>query len=486
MSTKEAKQGYGQKIASRSEDFPGWYNDVVLQAELADYSPVRGSMVIRPYGYALWENMQARLDVRFKATGVVNAYFPLLIPESLLQKEADHVEGFAPEVAWVTHGGNEELAERLAIRPTSEAIVMHMYSRWVQSYRDLPLLINQWNNVLRWEVHTRLFLRTAEFLWQEGHTVHASDAEATERTLLMLETYRAFIEEDLAIPVIPGVKSESERFPGAKDTYTVEALMGDGRALQSATSHDFADHFTRAFEIEFLDAEGERRFGATTSWGLSTRTIGGIVMVHGDAKGLILPPRVAPVQVVIVPISRKSEDAAAVREFVETVQRSLGTDLRVQADFSEGKTPGWKFNEWELKGAPVRLEIGPRDVAAQSVVVARRDTGEKQSVGLDALSGSLVALMETMQTGLFESARQFRAENTHEVSSVEEMRTVLDEGRGFMVGGWCGGAACEAYVKEQTRATIRVIPFEQGDAAERVCIVCGSRPARRVYIARAY
>ena len=314
MAKQAERAGYGQKIASRSEDFAAWYNDVVQQAQLADYSPVRGAMVIRPYGYALWENMQRLLDARFKATGVENAYFPLFIPESLLNKEAEHVEGFNPEVAWVTHGGDEKLEERLAVRPTSEAIMMHMYSQWVQSWRDLPMLLNQWNNVVRWELRTRLFLRTSEFLWQEGHTVHATAEEATERTLTMLEVYRAFIEEELAIPVIPGRKTASERFPGAAETYTLEALMGDGRALQSATSHDFADHFTRAFEIDFLDRDGERRYAHSTSWGLSTRTIGGIIMVHGDEGGLILPPRVATVQVVIVPIWRKEGQLEAGRE----------------------------------------------------------------------------------------------------------------------------------------------------------------------------
>lgn len=483
MAKQNAKSSYGQKIASRTEDFASWYNDVVLSAQLADYSPVRGCMVIRPYGFALWENMQRLLDARFKATGVENAYFPLFIPESLLAKEAEHVEGFNPEVAWVTHGGDEKLEERLAVRPTSEAIMMHMYAQWVQSYRDLPMLLNQWNNVVRWELRTRLFLRTAEFLWQEGHTVHASAQEATERTLLMLEVYRNFIEEDLAIPVIPGRKTASERFPGAAETYTVESLMGDGRALQSATSHDFNDHFTCAFEIDFLDSDGERRFAHSTSWGLSTRMVGGIIMVHGDEGGLILPPKVAPVQVVIVPIWRKEEEEATVRAYVERVQAALGSDVRVRVDYSE-KSPGWKFNEWELKGVPLRLEVGPRDAAGESVVLVRRDTRQKEPVSLGALSGRIGELLDEVQSALFARALQFQQENTFEAGSVEEMNAILERGRGFILSGWCGSADCEATVKDRTKATIRVIPFEgKGNAP---CLVCGTGEGQRVYFARAY
>lgn len=485
MAKEKNKADYGQKIASRNEDFAGWYNDVVLNAQLADYSPVRGTMVIRPYGYALWEHMQALLDARFKETGIENAYFPLFIPESLLQKETDHVEGFTPEVAWVTQGGTEKLEERLAVRPTSEAVIMHMYSKWAQSYRDLPFLINQWGNVVRWEVHTRLFLRTAEFLWQEGHTLHATAEEATKRALTMLDTYRAFLEEDLAIPVIPGVKTPSERFPGAAETYTVEALMGDGRALQAGTSHDFRDHFSRAFDIDYLGADGERHYGYTTSWGLSTRAIGGIIMVHGDEDGLILPPRVAPTQVIIVPIWRKPEDRQVVERYVERIRGEIGPNVRVRADFTEDKTPGWKFNEWELKGVPVRIEVGPRDVAGNTLVVARRDTREKESISLDALGIRIPEMLDQVQSRLLERARQFMQENTFEANSVEEMGQILDRSRGFIVAGWCGSAECEATVKERTRATIRAIPFDRDESPE-PCMVCGREGKGKVYFARAY
>jgi len=476
---------YVQKITKRSEDFAAWYNDVVLGAQLADYSPVRGMMVYRPYGYAIWENIQKLLDARFKATGVVNAYFPLLIPESLLKKEAEHVEGFNPQVAWVTHGGNEELEERLAVRPTSEAIIMQMYSKWVQSYRDLPILINQWNSVVRWELHTRLFLRTAEFLWQEGHTLHASAEEATERTLLMLEVYRSFLEEDLAIPVIPGRKTPSERFPGAAETYTVEALMGDGRALQSATSHDFADHFAKAFDITFLDKDGERKYGYTTSWGLSTRTIGGIIMVHGDDSGLIIPPKVAPIQVVVVPIWRSEEDKQKVLEHIDRIKEVLGDSFRLHIDLSEEKTPGWKFNEWELKGVPVRLEVGPRDVANNAVVLVRRDNRDKSQVPLNDLVVKLQQTLADIQQSLFDRAKQFRDEHTFECESVAQMLEVLDNKRGFIYAGWCGSDECEAAVKEETRATIRVVPLAQPEDPG-TCIRCGNKAQVKVYFARAY
>lgn len=483
MGKREKGTEERRRIASRAEDFAGWYTDVVLRAELADYSPVRGMMVMRPYGYALWERMQGLLDARFKAVGVENAYFPVLIPESLLAREAEHVDGFTPEVAWVTHGGEEALEERLAVRPTSEAMVMHMYARWVQSYCDLPMVLNQWASAVRWELRTRPFLRTAEFLWQEGHTVHATAGEAAERARLMLEVYRAFLEEDLGIPVIPGRKTPSERFPGAAETYTVEALMGDGRALQSATSHDFADRFGRAFGIEFLDRDGERRHACTTSWGLSTRTIGGIVMVHGDERGLVLPPRVAPVQAVVVPIWRTEEERSAVLAHVERVERALGPGVRLRVDADEERTPGWKFNEWELRGAPLRVEAGPRDAARGGAVLARRDTGEKEAVGLDALGGRARELLGEVQGSLYARAAAFREESTREAGSLEEMAAILDGRRGFVLAGWCGGAACEAAVKERTRATIRVIPFAA--AGRGPCAGCGEE-GERVYWARAY
>src|SRR5579885_998611 len=378
------EEKYVDEIVDQEDNFSKWYNQVVRKAELADYAPVRGCMIIRPYGYAIWENMQQHLDRRFKETGVVNAYFPLLIPRSFLEREAEHVEGFAPEVAWVTCGGNEELEEPLAIRPTSETIIGHSYARWIQSYRDLPLLINQWNNVMRWEKRTVLFLRTAEFLWQEGHTAHRTIEEAEERTRMMLEVYRAFAEEDAAMPVIAGLKSENEKFAGALRTYAIEAMMGDGKALQSGTSHNLGTNFAKSFDIQYLDADGQRKYCATTSWGLSTRMIGGLIMVHGDPSGLILPPRVAPYQVVIVPIWRKEADKALVSEVVERVEKMLKGKVRVKVDMSEN-TPGWKFNEWEMRGVPVRMEIGPRDVQNNSVVLVRRYDRAKEVVSIEAL-----------------------------------------------------------------------------------------------------
>jgi prolyl-tRNA synthetase len=362
--------------------------------------------------------------------------------------------------------------------------MMQMYSQWVQSWRDLPMVLNQWNSVVRWELRTRLFLRTSEFLWQEGHTVHATAEEATARTLQMLDVYRAFLEEELAIPVIVGRKTPSERFPGAAETYTAEALMGDGRALQSATSHDFSDHFTRAFEIDFLDRDGGRSYAYSTSWGLSTRTIGGIIMVHGDEKGLILPPKVAPVQVIIVPIWRKDEEQETVRAYVDRVQAALGSGVRVRADWTEEKSPGWKFNEWELRGAPLRIEAGPRDAASESVVLVRRDTREKQPVALADLSGRVDALLAEVQQALYDRALADQREHTFEATDVEQMLAILDDRRGFILAGWCGSAACEATVKERTRATIRVIPFDSAGRAS--CPVCGTPDTERVYYARAY
>src|SRR5213080_2984750 len=383
-----SEEKYVEEIVDQDDNFSQWYNQVVRKAELADYAPVRGCMIIRPYGYAIWENIQHLLDTRFKETGVLNAYFPLLIPRSFLEREAEHVEGFAPEVAWVTRGGGEELEEPLAIRPTSETIIGHSFAKWIQSYRDLPLLLNQWNNVMRWEKRTILFLRTAEFLWQEGHTAHRTLEEAEERTLMMLEVYRSFAEEDAAMPVIMGRKSENEKFAGALRTYAIEALMGDGKALQAGTSHNLGTNFAKSFDIQFLDADGQRKYCATTSWGASTRLIGGIIMVHGDNAGLILPPRLAPYQVVIVPIWRKDAERAIVFETVERVEKMLRGKVRVKVDVSEN-TPGWKFNEWELRGVPVRIEIGPRDVQNSSVMLVRRDNRAKEPIAIDALEARL-------------------------------------------------------------------------------------------------
>ncbi len=441
-------------------------------------------MVIRPYGYAIWENMQAALDKRIKATGHVNAYFPLFIPEALLQKEAEHVAGFNPEVAWVTAAGTEDLHERLAIRPTSEAIIGTMYGKWVQSWRDLPILINQWANVVRWEKRTYPFLRTTEFLWQEGHTAHRAEDEANEEVLRMLEVYRDFAETELAIPVIPGRKSEAEKFAGATATYTIEALMGDGKALQGGTSHAFGQHFAEAFGISFLDMDGERRFAWTTSWGSSTRLVGGLIMVHGDDSGLILPPRVAPYQVVIVPIFRKDEERDAVFGAIQDLTRRLTGVVRFHVDWSEN-TPGWKYNQWEMKGVPLRLEVGPRDVAQSQVMSVRRDTRAKEPIPFDALAERLPVMMETIQQALFDRAKAFREQRTWRVSSVDELAEQIERERGFFLAPWCGSAACEENIKARTGATLRCIPLDGGDEPGS-CLVCGNPAPQTAVFARAY
>jgi len=475
-----------EELDDFEDDFDRWYVEVVRKAELADEAPVRGMRVVMPYGFALWENMQAQLDRRIKATGVQNAYFPLLIPRYMLEREAEHIEGFAPEVAWVTMGGSKELEEPLAIRPTSEAIICPMYARWVQSYRDLPILINQWCSVLRWENRPRAFLRTSEFLWQEGHTAHASADEAEERTKLMLEVYRDFVETELALPVIPGQKSESEKFAGALRTYTIEAMMGGKKwALQSGTSHNLGDHFGKVFGIEFLNAAGQREFAYNTSWGLSFRTIGAIIMVHGDERGLKLPPRVAPIQVVIVPIWRKDAEREIVESAVDGVRESLRDVARVFVDRRDDKTPGWKFNEWEMKGVPLRLEIGPRDVAGNQAMVVRRDTHEKQAIPLDELATRIPELMEEIQDNLFASAKQMLDENTERVSTYERLQERVAANAGFSRVWWCGDEACEEKVKVETKATIRCIPFDQPGGTG-PCIVCGRHSETEVIMARAY
>jgi prolyl-tRNA synthetase len=480
------EEKYVEEIIDQEDNFSQWYNQVVRKAELADYAPVRGCMIIRPYGYAIWENIQRLMDDRFKETGVVNAYFPLLIPRSFLEKEAEHIEGFAPEVAWVTRGGGEELEEPLAIRPTSETIIGHSYARWVQSYRDLPILINLWNNVMRWEKRTVLFLRTAEFLWQEGHTAHRSIEEAEERTLMMLEVYRAFAEEDAAMPVIMGRKSENEKFAGALRTYAIEALMKDGKALQAGTSHNLGTNFAKSFDIQYLDADGQRKYCATTSWGASTRLIGGIIMVHGDDAGLILPPRLAPYQVVVVPIWRKDTEKAAVSAVVERVEKMLKGKVRVKVDLSEN-TPGWKFNEWELRGVPVRMEIGPRDVQNNSVVLVRRDNRVKEQVSLEALETRLPALLEEVQKALLQRAVEFRAENTHYTDSYEEFKELIAEKRGFVRVKWAEDSAAELAIKEETKATLRVIPFDQPEGGVKgKCMYTGKPATCEAIFARAY
>lgn len=481
---EEAK--YVEDIIDQEDNFSQWYNQVVRKAELADYAPVRGCMIIRPYGYAIWEHIQRLLDARFKETDVVNAYFPLLIPRSFLEKEAEHIEGFAPELAWVTRGGGEELEEPLAIRPTSETIIGHSYARWIQSYRDLPLLINQWNNVMRWEKRTMLFLRTSEFLWQEGHTAHRTIEEAEERTRMMLEVYRAFAEEDLAMPVIAGRKSENEKFAGAFRTYSIEAMMGDGKALQAGTSHNLGTNFARGFDMKYLDADGQRKYCATTSWGLSTRTIGGVIMVHGDSSGLILPPRIAPYQVVLVPIWRKDADKAAVGEQVTRVEKMLKGKVRLKVDVSEN-TPGWKFNEWELRGVPVRMEIGPRDAQNNSVVLVRRDNRAKEIVSVEALEARLPVLLEEMQQALLQRALAFREQHTYQADSYEEFKQIIAEQRGFVRVKWAEDSAAELAVKEETKATLRVIPFDQPEGGVQGKSIYSGKPATcEAIFARAY
>lgn len=472
-----------KEITSKSEDFSQWYVDVILKGELADYSPVRGCMVIRPYGYALWEHMQKFLDERFKATGHKNAYFPLFIPESLFKKEAEHVEGFTPEVAWVTHGGQEELAERIAVRPTSETVICSMYSKWIKSWRDLPVLINQWCNVVRWEKSTRPFLRTAEFLWQEGHTAHRTEEDAEEETLRMLEVYRDFVETDLCLPVIKGRKSENEKFAGALRTYTIEAMMSDGKALQAGTSHNLGQHFSKVFDITFLDQDGQLKNVWQTSWGVSTRLIGAIIMAHGDDRGLKLPPKIAPIQLIIVPISGQKKEM--VQNKAAEIFARLKQDFRVELDDRDEYTPGWKFNEWEMKGVPVRLEIGPKDVEKHQVVLVRRDTGEKISVDESEINDKIKSLLDEIQSNMFLQAKQFRDNNIREVGDFEEFKKIIEEKRGFIKTHWCENGECEKYIKEQTGATLRCIPFEQ-DNTHGKCVVCGKEANKTVYFAKSY
>jgi len=480
------EERFVEDITDQDDNFSQWYNQVVRKAELADYAPVRGCMIIRPYGYAIWEHIQQHMDARFKETGVLNAYFPLLIPRSFIEKEAEHIEGFAPELAWVTRGGGEELEESLAVRPSSETIISHSFARWIQSYRDLPILLNQWNNVMRWEKRTFLFLRTAEFLWQEGHSAHRSIEDAEKRTRMMLEVYQAFAEEDAAMPVLAGRKSDMERFAGAFRTYTIEVLMRDGKALQAGTSHNLGTNFARSFDIQYLDADGQRRYCATTSWGSSTRLIGGIIMVHGDNAGLILPPRLAPYQVVIVPIWRNDTEKTVVLETVERVEKMLKGKVRLKVDASEN-TPGWKFNEWELRGVPVRMEIGPRDVQNRSVMLVRRDNRAKDSVAIDALEARLPLLLEEVQQALFLRAMAYQAENTHYTGSYEEFKHIIAEKRGFVRVKWAEDPAAELAIKEETKATLRVIPFDQPEGGvQGPCFYTGKPATCEAIFARAY
>ena len=471
-------------ITPKDVDYSQWYIDVILKAKLMDYAPIKGFMAIRPDGYALWEKVQELLDKRFKDTGHQNAYFPLFIPQSLLQKEADHVEGFAPEVAWVTKGGGEILAEPLVVRPTSEAIICDFYSRWVQSWRDLPVLINQWCNVVRWERSTRPFLRTSEFLWQEGHTCHRTEEEAEEETLKMLEVYREFLETEMAIPVVHGRKTEREKFAGAMRTYSVEALMTDGRALQAGTSHNLGQHFARVFDIKFLDQDDQLKYVWQTSWGLSTRTLGALIMVHGDDRGLVLPPRMAPTQVVIVPILTK-KDREDVLSSVKELENNLRETFRVKLDDREEYSPGWKYNEWEMKGIPVRIEVGPRDIEKGHVVVVRRDNGEKEFVKRDQLADHLQKLMKEIQDDMLKKAREFIETNTRSGSDYEEFKKIMEENRGLFLASWCGESACEEKVKDDTKATIRCLPFDKKPEHEK-CIACNKKATEAAYFARAY
>lgn len=474
-----------KEITSKEKDFSQWYVDVVRKAELADYTTIKGCMVIRPYGYGLWENMQRGLDRRIKETGHKNAYFPLFIPEGLLKKEAEHVKGFAPEVAWVTYGGSQKLEERLAVRPTSEAVICSLYSKWVRSWRDLPILINQWVNIVRWEKVTRLFLRTTEFLWQEGHTVHKNEQEAEEETLKILNrVYRDYIENDLAIPVITGRKTEKEKFAGALHTYTLEALMTDGKVLQAGTSHNLGQNFAKAFDIKYLDEDQQEKFAWQTSWGTTTRLIGALVMVHGDDRGLNLPPKVAPVQVIIVPIMF-DKTKKEVLDKAENISTILKKDFRVEIDARDGYTPGWKFNEWEMKGVPLRLEIGPKDLAQGQVVLVRRDTGEKMAVKEEKLVETVEELLSNIQENLFTKAKKFLQENTREISNYNEFKKVIEKKRGLIKTYWCGSKDCEDKIKEETKASIRCIPFEREEASGR-CIYCGKESSTVVYFARAY
>jgi len=475
------------KLPTRAEDFSEWYNQLVLRAELADYAPVRGCMIVRPYGWALWENIQQALDRRFKATGHVNAAFPLFIPLSFIEKERSHVAGFSPQLAVVTHGGGEELADPLVVRPTSETIIGHAYAKWIRSYRDLPVLINQWNSVVRWELRTRLFLRTLEFFWQEGHTAHATLAEAEAETRQMLDIYADFAVNDAAIPVIAGRKSESERFAGADQTYSIEAMMGDGKALQAGTSHNLGQNFAKAFEIRYLDQKGELQYCWTTSWGLSTRFIGAIIMVHGDDQGLILPPRLAPIQAVIVPIFKSDAEQAAVVEAARKAHAELaGAGLRVKTDEREGFSPGYKFNDWEMRGVPLRIEIGPKDLARASVVLARRDKPGregKSSAPLAGLPAAVRQVLDQIQAALLQRALAFRVANTFDPRDYAEFQAAVE--KGFAFAYWCGSTKCEDQIKEETKATLRCIPLDQPDTAGR-CILCGQHAKQKAYFARAY
>jgi prolyl-tRNA synthetase len=486
-----------KKLTTRADDFSAWYNELVLRSELADYSPVKGSMVIRPNGYGIWERMQRALVDMFKATGHENAYFPLFIPQSFLQKEASHVEGFAPEVAVVTHGGGKELEEPLIVRPTSETIIYHMFAKWTQSYRDLPILINQWANVVRWEMRTRLFLRTLEFLWQEGHTAHVSESEAEEEARRMLGVYREFMEQFIAMPVITGLKTDNERFAGAIRTYSCEAMMQDNKALQAGTSHNLGQNFSKAFDLQFQAENGEMAFAWNTSWGVSTRMVGGLVMTHSDDNGLVCPPRLAPIEVVIIPIWKSGDERSRVVEAAEKAKAELtawtgrgATDrLRVRIDAREGIKPGAKYYEWEMRGVPLRLEIGPKDLEKGSVFSARRDTRAKAALPMAGLPEAVSKVLETIQNDLFAAAKARREANSHRnVTSYAQFKEIMAGPGGFVYAGWNGDPAVEAKVKDETKATIRVIPDAEfrSPEAPKACLVTGEPAKHEVVWAKAY
>jgi prolyl-tRNA synthetase len=479
--SKEKEKKLVEAITPMDEDFAQWYTDVVKKAELVDYASVRGCMVIRPYGYAIWENIQKNLDAMFKETGHENVYMPMFIPESLLQKEADHVEGFAPEVAWVTHGGNQELTERLCVRPTSETLFCDHYSKIIQSYKDLPKLYNQWCSVVRWEKTTRPFLRTTEFLWQEGHTAHATAEEAQEETIKMLNVYARLCEEYLAIPVVKGRKTEKEKFAGAEATYTIESLMHDGKALQCGTSHNFGDGFAKAFNIQYADKNGKLQYVHQTSWGMTTRLIGALIMVHGDDSGLVLPPKIAPTQLMIIPIAQHK---AGVLEKAAEIKDTLSKVARVKMDCSD-KMPGWKFSEYEMKGIPLRLEIGPKDIENKQAVLVRRDNREKIVVSLEELEVKVPEILKDIQKSLLEKARAAQITKTSVAANMEEFNKILDSKLGFVKAMWCGDRACEDSIKEAAGATSRCMPFEQESVAD-TCVCCGKPAKKLVYWGRAY
>ncbi|NOY59255.1 MAG: proline--tRNA ligase [Calditrichaeota bacterium] len=472
-------------ITKRSDDYSRWYLDVIAAADLAEHSAVKGCMVIKPNGYALWEQIQGQLDRMFKETGHVNAYFPLFIPQSLLQKEAEHVEGFAPETAVVTHGGGKKLEEPLVVRPTSETIIWSTYKKWIQSYRDLPILINQWANVVRWEMRTRLFLRTTEFLWQEGHTAHATAEEAQQETLQMLDVYRTFAQEYMAAPVYIGVKTEAEKFAGAVKTYCIEAMMQDKKALQGGTSHNLGQNFAKAFDVTFQDEDGKVDYVYATSWGVSTRLIGALIMMHSDDKGLVIPPRLAPLKVVIIPIWRNDEDREKLLAKINEMTKDWKGRISFKVDDRDNYRPGWKFNQWEKQGIPIRIEFGPKDLENNQVVLVRRDTSEKSAVSPDGLLERIERLLEEIQTGMFSRAKEFRDTNTFKEDDFDSFKKRIENPGGFFWVHWCGDPVCEAKFQETSKATIRLIPMD-GDKEEGKCIICGKKSEQRVLVAKSY